>query len=163
MFKQIIKWYRKWNPFIKTIKVVFDGATFERHGNCIDIGIPKRFLPKSTVPRVYKIPLGFKATLPKHYRGVLYLRSSTPIRYNYSMPAGHGEIEWDYSEEWQGIIQASEVCMPAKKGTRLFQFFIEPVWDAPWYIKVVDLFSVFRIEEVTELNTSRSGLGSSGN
>ena len=48
------------------------------------------------------------------------------------------------------------------KGVRVFQFHIEPVWDAPWYTKLTDLFSKYEFVKVTELKTKRGGLGSTG-
>jgi len=50
----------------------------------------------------------------------------------------------------------------AFKGDRLFQFHIEPLWDAPWYVKVCHLFAKFSFVEVEELTTTRGGLGSTG-
>ena len=157
------RFFRKINPFVREIKYVSLGSTFERHGNCIDIKFGSNIYIETKKPQVIYVPLGFKAQLPKHYRGVLTFRSSTPARYNIDMPASHGEIEWDYSDEWKGIIKAFPSSSPViPKDSRLFQFYIEPVWDAPWYVKLLDIFSVFRFEKVEELSTSRSGLGHTG-
>lgn len=162
MVRKIIKFFRRINPFVRTIKVVFLGASFERHGNCIDIKSGSEFTPPR-YPCIIKVPLGFKAQLPKHYRGVLHLRSSSPLKYQISVPGSWGEIEWDYAEEWQGIIYTTKRTPCIERNTRLFQFHIEPLWDAPWYIKVLDLFSVYRFEEVEKLSTSRGGIGHTGN
>ena len=160
MFKKIINYLQK--LITKNINVVFIGGKFERHGNCIDIVQPSKFTPKPEEGSIVYIPLGFKATLPKWYRGVVFLRSSSSKRYGVSCPNGHGEIEWNYSSEWKGIIKIDEHTQSIPKGARVFQFYIEPVWDAPWYVKISHLFAKFNIVEVAELSTNRKGLGSSG-
>ena len=163
MFKAIRGGFQKYNPFIKTIKVVYGEFPFTRKGNCFDIHLSETFTP-TTKPGINRslIPLGFKATLPKHYRGVLLFRSSTALNYGYIAGNGIGEIEWDYSEEWKGVVHTHEGSLQAPVGTRLFQFYIEPVLDAPWYIKLIHIFAKFRIQEVKKLTTSRSGLGHTG-
>lgn len=163
MFRRLIKQAKQFNPFVKTIKVKLEGASFERHGNCIDIRTGKTYTPSSEHTGINYVPIGFRAELPKYYRGVLFLRSSAPKKYDIDMPMGHGEIEWDYAGEWQGIIRTYKTSKEIKKGDRVFQFYIEPVWDSPWYIKLLHIFSVFRIEEVDVLTTSRGGLGHTGN
>lgn len=160
MFKKITEYFKKF--ITKNIYVVFLKGKFERHGNCIDIAQPSKFTPIPGEGSIVYLPLGFKATLPKWYRGVVFLRSSAAKRYGVSCPNGHGEIEWDYSNEWKGIIKIDEHTQSIPKGARVFQFYIEPVWDAPWYIKVAHLFAKFNVVEVESLNTDREGLGSSG-
>ena len=163
MFRKLIKQARRFNPFIKVLKVKFEGAIFEKHGNCIDIKTGKTYIPNTNCVGVNYVPLGFKAELPRYYRGVLLLRSSSAKKYNIDMPCGYGEIEWDYAGEWNGIIRTHKSSKEINAGDRVFQFYIEPLWNSPWYIKLIDIFSVFRIEEVDILTTSRGGLGHTGN
>ena len=164
MFKRLIRAIQRLNPFIKYIKVVHNGSSFERHGNCIDIKLPNDFNINVSKPTVIYVPLGFRTRLPKYYRGVLFLRSSSPLKYNIDMPGGHGEIEWNYSDEWKGIIKAYSNSEPIlKKGNRVFQFYIEPIWDAPWYVKLSHIFATYKIRHVSYLSILRSGLGHTGN
>ena len=159
--------WQRINPFHKTIKIIYNGAEITRHGNCYDIALPCDFKPEyrhytSTIG-FDEIDLGIQTTLPKYYRAVLNFRSSTPKRYRYINASGFGEIEWDYSGRWVGTIaSASSSIGMAFKGDRLFQFHIEPLWDAPWYVKVCHLFAKFSFVEVEELTTTRGGLGSTG-
>ena len=157
MFK---RFWNRVNPFHKTIKIIYNGATIHRHGNCYDIALPCRFTP--VWDEVQSIPLGLQTTLPKHYRAVLLFRSSTALRYGYISANGVGEIEWDYTGMWHGIITTADHYEEAPAGTRLYQFYIEPLWDAPWYVKVCHLFATFSFVTVKELKTTRGGLGSTG-
>ena len=79
-----------------------------------------------------------------------------------SNPGGWGEMEWNYAGEWHGQVKVSKRTPFIPKGSRLFQFYIEPLWDAPWYVKLSHIFSKFKLVEVLELKTDREGLGSSG-
>ena len=161
MYKKFKKLYRRLNPFIKVIKVVFGGdCSLERHGNCIDI-VNGYSIGADICNEVRFICTGLHATLPKHYRGVLHQRSSTAKKWNCIPAGGYGEIEWNYSGEWLGSVMFTKATF-IPSGTRTHQFHIEPVWDAPWYVKLTDIFSIFVFEEVKELTTSRGGLGSTG-
>ena len=167
MLKRFTNFYYRINPFIKEIKIIYNGAKLSRNGNCYDIALPKDFKPKVKFSgelqvAIEKIPLGVQMQLPKHYRGVLEFRSSTSINYHYISANGFGEIEWDYSGQWHGLVVTLPSSSIAKKGARLFQFYIEPVWDAPWYIKVCHIFAKFKFREVNQLSTTRGGLGHTG-
>lgn len=167
MLKGLTNFYYKINPFIKEIKIIYNGAKLSRNGNCYDIALPKQFRPKTVFPRniqfhIEKIPLGVQMQLPKYYRGVLEFRSSTALNYHYISANGFGEIEWDYSGQWHGLVATLPSSITAEKGARLFQFYIEPVWDAPWYIKVCHTFAKFKFREVNQLSTTRGGLGHTG-
>ena len=163
MYKKLKKLYRRLNPFIKVIKVVEGSSKLERHGNCFDI-VNKYGININTHGGEFRQcvqSLQFKATLPKHYRGILHQRSSTQ-KYGIIPSGGYGEIEWDYTGHWMACFTALQNLVQIPPGTRTHQFHIEPVWDAPWYVKLTDIFSVFVFEEVKELTTSRGGLGSTG-
>ena len=167
MLKGLTNFYYRINPFIKEIKIIYNGAKLSRNGNCYDIALPNDFKPKVLFPddpkmAIAKIPLGVQMQLPKHYRGVLLFRSSTALNYHYISANGFGEIEWDYSGQWNGLVATIPSSITAKKGARLFQFYIEPVWDAPWYIKACHIFAKFKFMEVNQLSTTRGGLGHTG-
>ena len=125
---------------LKYSKLSLKGAIFEKHGNCIDIKTGKTYIPNTNCVGVNYVPLGFKAELPRYYRGVLLLRSSSAKKYNIDMPCGYGEIEWDYAGEWNGIIRTHKSSKEINAGDRVFQFYIEPLWNSPWYIKLIDIF-----------------------
>ena len=162
MFRRFFKFIK--SLFIKEIKIVYirsNSWKITRHGNCFDIPLQEDFFPPVRTKIVYP-PLGIRIQLPKYYRGVLFFRSSTPKRYAVSNPGGWGEMEWNYAGEWHGQIKVSKRTPIISKGSRLFQFYIEPIWDAPWYVKLSHIFSKFELVEVQELDTNRKGLGSSG-
>ena len=108
------------------------------------------------------LDLGIQTQLPKYYRAVLNFRSSTAHKHLFINASGYGEIEWDYSGRWRGIVYAAGTKLPVPKGYRLFQFHIEPIFDAPWWTKLSHIFCGFKFVEVKELKTTRGGLGSTG-
>ena len=162
MFK---RFWNRVNPFHKTIKIIYNGATIHRHGNCYDIALPYSFYPlycEDSIDKTNRISLGIQTELPKGYGAVLNFRSSTAGKYGYINVSGFGEVEGNYCGVWHGIIQPHKYSLPAYVGARLFQFKLELLWDAPWYVKVCHLFATFSFVTVKELKTTRGGLGSTG-
>ena len=163
MLKRFFTQIASFNPFNLFIKVLYLGGTYkiERHGNCFDIPLQKAFIPPVN-NGIVLIPLGVKIQLPKYYRGILAFRSSTPKNYKILIPHGYGEIEWNYSGEWLGGVYTTPQTTYAEEGARLFQFYIEPVWDAPWYVHIRHIFARFKLIEVDKISTNRGGLGHTG-
>ncbi|MCP4255031.1 MAG: hypothetical protein GY775_16815 [Candidatus Scalindua sp.] len=112
--------------------------------------------------RFVYLPLGVSMTLPKWYGAEIKPRSSTFKNFGIIQTNSVGEVEAVFSEEWRfpslqfkrGLIE---------NGERFCQFQIKLLSEAPWYMKIADLFvSGFKYEEVDVLTTTRGGLGSTG-
>jgi len=111
-----------------------------------------------------KLSLGISTTLPKWYRMEIKPRSSTFKKYGLILTNSVGEIEYDYS----GLIQAYCIKLGSNnelkfisEGDRLFQMQISLRPDAPWYMKIAELFrSGFIFKDVDVITTTRGGFGS---
>ncbi len=139
-----------------------------KHGNWTDLCINGSIWFKApevinTKVKFYdkKVGLGVSMTLPKHYRAELKPRSSTFKKFGLILSNSIGEIEWDYSLEWQAHFIPYKSVRP-KTGESIAQFQISLNPDAPWYMKLADLFcSGYKYEVVDVLTTNRGGWGSS--
>jgi len=108
------------------------------------------------------IPLGVSMTLPKWYKAEIKPRSSTFANYGIIQTNSIGEIEWNFSKEYMFPALAFKKTT-LKSGERFCQFQIKLCENAPWYMKIADLFrSGFKFKEVDILTTTRGGLGSTG-
>lgn len=158
-----------------SVKVVVENDSLlpEQYGNWIDLKSNKRIqqrsinTPQEREPFIFSIsqvliPLGIKMTLPKWYRAELKPRSSSFRKFGFIQTNGVGEIEWDYADEWMLpviFLKEGEI----KSGERICQFQISLRPDAPWYIKLRDLFvNGFKFVKVDKLETNRKGFGSTG-
>lgn len=107
-----------------------------------------------------KVGLGVSMTLPKWYGAIIPPRSSTFGKYNCMLTNGFGVIEWDYKDEWKANLIPFEDTFIAD-GTSILQFEVKLLPDAPWYMKIMDLFiSGFKYKKVDVLTTNRGGFGS---
>ena len=110
-----------------------------------------------------QLPLGIKTELPKWYKAEVKPRSSTFKNYSILQTNSPGEIEADYCEEW---VYPCVSILPTRiqVGDRICQMQIKLREDAPWYMKVLDLFTTVEIKYVSELKIKgkRKGLGSTG-
>lgn len=156
--KTILKYIFK----TKIVEVVYrdPNCFIERHGNKFDLKVSDAYnLGKG---RQYLMPLGISMTLPQYYAGAIIPRSSTFIKYGIIQGNSIGEIEWDYSDEWQFPAFATKDAK-LEAYSRVCQFDIRPVFDAPWYVKLgFILVPKFKFKNVDALTTSRKGLGSTG-
>jgi dUTPase len=144
-----------------------------QYGNWIDLHINGRHkfeglkLPTIGAPYIIpddkKVGLGISMTLPKWYRIEIKPRSSTFSKWGLILTNGVGEIESDYAFEIQAhFLPFKDTTIP--DGERVLQMQISLRPDAPWYMKIAELFrSGFRYEEVDVLTTTRGGFGSSDN
>lgn len=147
----------------KTIEINYrDPQCFiERHGNKFDLKVADAYALNTG--HQYLMPLGVSMTLPQYYAGVIIPRSSTFIKYGILQGNSIGEIEWDYADEWNFIGYATKNST-LERYSRVCQFDIRPVFDAPWYVKLgFVLAPKFKFKKVEALTTSRKGLGSTGN
>lgn len=165
--------------FKKKVKLKIDVAHCDirnnEYGNWIDLANKKDLhmlgpiVSTESISKYLKVKytpilmdLGIAMTLPKHYRAEIKPRSSTFKRWGILLTNSVGEIEANYSENWlANVLPTRDVTIP--KGTRLFQFQISLKPNAPWYMKIADLFtSKITFEVVDNLTTNRSGFGSTG-
>ena len=167
--------------FKRTITVLLTNNTTlpAKHGNMWDLAASKKY--KLDIPRIESgstvnheityesvlVSTGIAMTLPKYYGAKIYPRSSLFKNHGVIMANHVGIIEADYAGTWLlNLIKLTDKCehpfIPA--GFRLAQFEVYLLPDAPWYIKIMDLFiSGFKFKEVDVLSTYRKGWGSTGN
>ena len=101
-------------------------------------------------------------TLPKWYKAEIKPRSSSYKKFGFIQVNSPAEIEHDYSDTWMLPVVFLESKI-INKGDRICQFQIKLREDAPWYMKIYDLFrGKFSFKEVQDIYTTRKGLGSTG-
>ena len=155
----------------KKIKIYLINPEYklEQHGNWIDL--KTRIVTHLTVDECFKlIPLNMHTELPKWYKAEAKPRSSTYKNFNILLANSLGEIEANYGGEW--VFPA--LFIPSKRGivgtdipegVRICQACFKLREDAPWYMKILDLFTKLEIEYVNrfeDLKSTRGGLGSTG-
>lgn len=161
MFKRTIK-LRIHNPLC-------DFRQWIGLGNWIDLSINGRtaftdlriqLITNLIIPDDKLVGLGVSFTIPKWYRAEIKLRSSTFKKWGIILTNSVGEIEADYAHEIMAhFLSFKDVIIP--DGERLVQMQISLRHDAPWYMKIADLFtSGFKYKEVDVLTTNRGGFGS---
>lgn len=150
--------------FKKTIKIRLHERTLMpvKHGNMWDLAARGKHVlieGKATLVR-----LGVSMTLPKWYGARIYPRSSTYKNFGCILTNSVGVIEADYSLEW--LVHYYVLTKKAEfafipSGFRIAQFEIYLLPDAPWYMKLMELFrSEFWFKEVDVITTTRKGFGS---
>ena len=131
-------------------------------GNWIDLKSAITITMKGNAQFEY-IPLGIKTLLPKWYKAEAKPRSSTYKNYGVIMTNSLGEIEHDYGGEWVfPVLSFKEKTI--KQGDAICQFQVKLREDAPWYMKIMDLFTKIKLVYVkeSEITGKRRGLGSTG-
>ena len=112
----------------------------------------------------YQLPLGIKTELPKWYKAEVKPRSSTFKHYSILQTNSPGEIEANYCEEWLfpciSVLSGNYIS----SGERICQMQIKLREDAPWYMKILDLFTKIELKYVDEeeIKGNRKGFGSTG-
>ncbi len=163
MFKRIVK-LRIHNPLCDFRQ--------SQYGNWIDLhlngrthfeGLRTSPMTELVIPDDKLVGLGVSFTVPKWYRTEIKPRSSTFKKWGLILTNSVGEIEWDYKNEILAhFLPFKDVTIP--DGERLLQMQISLRPDAPWYMKIMDLFiSGFKYKKVDVLTTSREGFGSTDN
>jgi dUTP pyrophosphatase len=152
MIKRKIK-YVNFNKFYK----------LQKHGNWIDLSVSQDYILKS---EEYKIlDLGISMELPMYYEANIIPRSSLYKNFRIQQANSFGLIDSDYcgmDDRW-GFPAISKLFISIPKSTRICQFSVRLSMNAPWYIKLLDLFTTFEFVEVDVLTKkSRGGFGSSG-
>jgi len=107
------------------------------------------------------VGLGVSMTLPKWYGAIIVPRSSTFGKFKCLLSNSLGVIEASYCKEWLANLIPFEDTFIAD-GTSILQFEVKLLPDAPFYMKIMDLFiSGFKYKKVDVLTTTREGWGSS--
>lgn len=161
--------------FKKTIKLRVHNPKCDirnnKHGNMTDLcingdwtlyGPTAEIKPTVTLIKFYPqlVGLGVSMTLPKYYGAIIVPRSSTFSKFKCLLSNSLGIIEWNYKDEWKANLIPFEDTFIAD-GTSLLQFQVKLLPDAPWYMKIADLFiSGFKYKKVDVITTTRGGWGS---
>lgn len=154
------------------IKVKYhnQNCKFETFGNWIDLKSSERVEIKQFDNRL--ISLGFSMKLPKYFQGNIVPRSGTYNKFkiiqanHYGVVDGPDNISSGYSgndDIWKfNAIALKDTII--NEGDRICQFEIKPSMKAPWYIKLMWLFtSKLEFIEVENLDfVNRGGFGSTG-
>lgn len=135
----------------------------QKHGNWIDLSVSQDYILN---PEEYKIlDLGISMELPMYYEANIIPRSSLYKNFRIQQANSFSLIDSDYcgmDDRW-GFPAISKLFISIPKSTRICQFSVRLSMNAPWYIKLLDLFTTFEFVEVDVLTKkSRGGFGSSG-
>ena len=157
-----------------TIKYVNHNKDYKlsKHGNWTDLAVSKTY--EMAYLEHQLLDLGISMKLPKWYKAELKPRSSTFQKFSIIMTNSVGEIDTEYcghNDRWKFSALSLNrsytgyyVNTFIKKNSRIAQFTIKLREDAPWYIKIKDLFTNYKFKEVDVLtDTNRGGFGSTGN
>lgn len=129
------------------------GPTFQTNVLGIPVKEAVKFYPQL-------VGLGISMTLPKHYGAIIVPRSSTFGKFKCLLSNSLGVIEASYCKEWLANLIPFEDTFIAD-GTSILQFEVKLLPDAPFYMKIIDLFiSGFKYKKVDVLTTTRGGFGS---
>ena len=149
-----------------TIKYVNHNKDYKlnKHGNWIDLAVSKTYEMGHLDYEL--LDLGISMKLPKWYKAELKPRSSTFSKFGIIMTNSVGEIDTEYcgqGDRWK----FAALCLCKKttieKNSRIAQFTVKLREDAPWYMKIKDLFTNFKLNEVDVLtDKNRGGFGSTG-
>ena len=149
----------------RKVKVLYHNKEykFQQHGEFIDLATSKEYhLNKDDFGL---LDLGVSIEFPKWYGAMVIPRSSTCKTWGLLQANSVGLIDNDYcgiKDVWMmPVIARYYVSIP--KNTRLCQF--TPILNkqAPWYIKLLDIFTTFKYVEVDALHRkTRGGFGASG-
>ncbi len=149
-----------------TVKYVNFSPKYElvKHGNWVDLAAAEDYV--MSLHDFQLISLGVAMELPKWYKAELKPRSSTFKRFGIIQTNSIGEIDTEYCGQGD-VWKFPALCLVNNtvvlRGARIAQFTIKLREDAPWYMKIKDLFTRFKLEEVAYLTgKSRGGFGSTG-
>lgn len=113
------------------------------------------------------VSLGFSIQLPKYYELNIVPRSSTYKKFGLIQTNHFGVVDNEYCGVGD-IVKFPALCLKDKstveKFDRICQGKIQLSQKAPWYIKILDLFTTFKFVDVDVLKgKNRGGFGSTGN
>ncbi len=138
--------------------------SIQKYGNWIDLCTSKTY---EMVHLDYELlDLGISMQLPKWYKAEIKPRSSTYNKFGIIMTNSVGEIDTEYcgqGDRWKFAALCLCKSTIIKKNSRIAQFTIKIREDAPWYMKIKDLFTNYKFKEVDVLpGKDRGGFGSTG-
>ena len=154
----------------RTIKIKYHDprAKIMQHGNWIDLCSAESDNPVIAPGEFALISLGVSMQLPKYYEAHIVPRSSTFKKWRIIQTNHMGIIDNEYSGDediWKmPVFNPTQMFSHIPYGARICQFRLMLSQDAPWWIKILDLFTTFKFKEVAHLgNKNRGGFGSTGN
>lgn len=148
------------------------GCEISSYGNWIDLRSSETVKLKKNEYRL--IDLGISVRLPKYYQANIVPRSGTFKHYgviqtnHYGVIDGPSKTDQGYSgnnDRWKfGAFNLSNEDAEIFAGDRICQFEIRPTMYAPFWVKIMWLFSSgIEIKYVSNLNSiDRGGFGSTG-
>ena len=151
---------------IKTVKYFKHNKDFvlEKYGNWIDLSVSKNYSMEYLDFEI--LDLGVSMQLPDWYKAEIKPRSSTFKKFGIIQTNSIGEIDTEYGgmkDRWGFPALCLSKSTFIEKNSRICQFTVKLREDAPWYMKILDLFTTIKFKEVDILTkTSRGGFGSSG-
>lgn len=150
----------------RKVKVLYHNKDykFESYGDWIDFASSEDVKMKRYDFKIIK--LGFSLQLPKYYELNIVPRSSTYKSWGVIQSNHFGVIDYEYCGN-DDIVGFPAVCLKKEteilKNDRICQGKIQLSQRAPWYIKILDLFTTIKIVEVNYLNNkNRGGFGTTG-
>lgn len=150
----------------RKVKVLYHNKEykFKTYGDWIDLASAENV--ELTRFQFKIIKLGISMELPKYYEFNIVPRSSTYKKYGIIQTNHYGVVDYEFCGN-DDIIGFPVLCLDEKsiinKNDRICQGKIQLSQRAPWYIKIIDLFTTIKIVEVDTLcNKNRGGFGSTG-
>lgn len=136
----------------------------QKHGNWIDLASSDDYVMNHMDYAL--IDLGISMELPKWYKAEIKPRSSTFKKFGIILTNSVGEIDTEYcgqGDRWKFGALCLAHSTVISKGDRIAQFTISLREDAPWYMKIKDLFTNPKLKQVDILSgANRGGFGSTG-
>jgi len=149
------------------------GYIFQKHGNWIDLAVSRYYVLSRGEAEF--LDLGIAMKLPKWYKAEVKPRSSTFKKFGIIQVNSVGEIDTNYSgpnDVWKmpvyclrpmSRINQDMYATHIPENSRVAQFTVRLREDAPWYMKIKDLFTTYKFVEVKTLkDKNRGGFGSTG-
>jgi len=141
--------------------------SLRKHGNWVDLAVSRSY--KLNAGEYELLDLGIAMQLPKWYKAEIKPRSSTFAKFGIIQVNSVGEIDTNYSGQddiWKMPvlnINSDGETSHIPKAFRVCQFTVKLREDAPWYMKIKDLFTSYKFVKVKQLkNKNRGGFGSTG-
>lgn len=152
--------------FKKKVKILYHDKNCEikSFGDWFDLSSAEDVLLKRN--EYYVLSLGLSIKLPKYYELNIVPRSSTFKHFGVIQTNHFGVIDNEYCGK-DDVIRFPVYCLRKEskinKYERICQGRINISQNAPWYVKIVNLFIKFKFIIVDDLdNNNRGGFGSSG-
>lgn len=149
----------------KKIKIVYHNKEYkiQKHGDFFDLATSKNYSMQAGSFEL--LDLGVSMRLPKWYGAIVIPRSSTYKNFNIIQANSIGYIDnlfCGQNDRWKFPAIANNQVL-IEKNSRICQFRLILDQNAPFYIKILNLFTKFTFKQVDVLHgKDRGGFGKSG-